>query len=129
MSAQQSDLTITQYQQSLVISNAKLDEERLEHGATQKALDFERQDHSETAKLFDLAHAAAVESCELVEGLRAQVAELQGGSSPSRAVPTTADLLLELQFSRDEVRRLKTSMSSQSHTSRNDQQPCQIDDV
>jgi len=123
MSAQQSDLAITQYEQSLAISHAKLDNERLEHGATQRALDFEQQNHSETAKLFDLAYAAAVESGELVDGLRAQVVELQGGLPPSTVVPTTADMLLELQVSRDELKRLKTSISSQSHLSHNDLQP------
>jgi hypothetical protein len=48
-----------------------------------------------------------------VDSLRAQVAELEGGSAVVTAVPKTADLLLELQLSRAEVKRLEGVMLSQ----------------
>lgn len=111
---QQTGDALAHYGQSLTIVSAALDQERLEHGATRRALDFEERKHMETAKLFDLAYEAATESGKLVETLRAKISELQEGSSqlPLRNVLTTAELLFEVQLNEDELRRLKTSLSA-----------------
>jgi hypothetical protein len=112
-SAHQASLLITRYGQVLAEYQARIEQERLEHGVTQKALEFEQHNHRDTARLFDLTYEAISESCELVDGLRAQVAELEGGSELVTTVPKTAELLLELQLSRAEVKRLEGVMLSQ----------------
>ena len=122
VSAHEASLLITRYEQSLADYYARNEQERLEHGVTQKALEFEQHNHRDTARLFDLTYEAVSESCELVDGLRAQVAELEGGSAIVTTVPKTADLLLELQLSRVEVRRLEGIMLSQCQICRGDQQ-------
>ncbi|OBT81441.1 hypothetical protein VE02_09832 [Pseudogymnoascus sp. 03VT05] len=102
--------------------DARIEQERLEHSVTQKALEFEQQNHRDTARLFDLTYEAVSESCELVDGLRAQVAELKGGSAVVTTVPKTKDLLLELQLSRAEVKRLEGAILSQCQICRGAQQ-------
>lgn len=47
-----------------------------------------------------------------MDGLRAQVAELEGGLAVVTTVLKTKDLLLKLQLSRAEVKRLKGVMLS-----------------
>lgn len=120
--AHQTGLLITRYEEALANYDARIEQERLEHGVTQKTLEFEQHNHRDTARLFGLTHEAVSESCELVDGLRAQVAELEGGSALVTTVPKTADLLLELQLSRAEVKRLEGVMLSQCQICRGAQQ-------
>jgi hypothetical protein len=112
ISAERTEFALVEFQRDFAATQTKLDEERLEHTATREELEFERQRHRETEKLFDLTYDAAQESGGLVDGLRAQVAELQGNTTIARPVPTTADLMLELKSAKDNLMWLEEWLSS-----------------
>ena len=93
---QQSHIVLAQCRDALTASAAELDEERLDHRATQEALNFERATHRETINVLERVFEEARVSGELADHLRRQTATLQ--STPSSQivqVPTCAVLELE----------------------------------
>ena len=93
--ARRSQLALTQCEASLVASWEMLNEERLEHRASQEALTFERERHQETIELLERIFKEAVRSGEIADSLGNQVAALQAASSLEikEVVPQTAALL------------------------------------
>ena len=87
---------LAQCRDALTASAAEVDEERLDHRATQEALSFERSTHRETINVLERVFEEARVSGELADHLRRQIATLQ--STPSSQivqVPTRAVLELE----------------------------------
>ncbi|KFY17995.1 hypothetical protein V492_00245 [Pseudogymnoascus sp. VKM F-4246] len=87
---------LKQCQDALTASAAEVNEERLDHRATQEALGFEQALHKETIKVLERVFEEARVSGELADYLRRQVASLQRPPSAQIVqVPPRAVLELE----------------------------------
>lgn len=82
--AHQAQSALTQCESSLVNSLEQLNEERLDHRASQEALTFERASHKETAEMLEQVFREATRSAEIADRLSLQVATLQ--SKPGQAL-------------------------------------------
>lgn len=75
---------LKQCQDALTASAAEVNEERLDHRATQEALSFERATHRETINVLERVFEEARVSGELADHLGRQIATLQ--STPSSQI-------------------------------------------
>jgi hypothetical protein len=87
--AQRSHHALTECEASLAASWGLINQERLDHRASQEALTFERERHKETLELLELVFKEAVRCGEIADRLGSQVAALQSASNSGivQAVP------------------------------------------
>jgi len=80
---------LTLCEESLASSWDMINQERLDHRASQEALTFERERHKETIELLEKVFKEAVRSGEIADSLGSQVAALQAASNSGiiQAVP------------------------------------------
>ena len=96
--ALKSERDLAQCRDALTASAADLDEERLDHRATQESLSFERATHRETINVLERVFEEARVSGELADHLRRQIATLQSNPG-SQIVQVPPSAVLELEGS------------------------------